>query len=155
MHSSLVNAGLECFRIHGSIARCEFGEINTPSSSPRPLRRMRLQDRLVRQLQGFRNCWVRREVTVRYLGTAKESTWLALFELAIELRFKNDIDASVFDGLTRAGGPSESGLWPAAVKQASDRSVVAGIEPLAIDLPKKWTSRPNYHAGATVSGGRP
>ena len=116
---------------------------------------MRLQGRLVRQSQGFRNCRVRREVTVLYLGTAKESAWFVLCESAIQLRFKNDIDASVFDGLTRDGGPSESGLRPAAVKQASDRSVVAGIEPLAIDLPKKWTSHSDHHLGETVSGGRP
>lgn len=155
MHSSLVNAGLECFRIHGSIARCEFGEINTPSSSPRPLRRMRLQGSLVPQSRGFRNCRVRREATVRDLGTAKESIWFALFELAIELLLKSDIDASVFDGLIREGGQNESGLRPATVKQASDRSVTAGIEPLAIDLPKNFTSRSDHHVGATVSGGRP
>ena len=155
MHSSLVNIGMECFQIHGSIARCECGEINTPSSSPRPLRTMRLQGRPVRQLQGFRNCRVRREVTVLYLGTAKESTWFALFELAIELLLKNDIDASVFDGQIRDGGPSESGLRFAAVKQASARPAAAGIETLAIDLPKKWTSRSDHHLGETVSGGRP
>lgn len=155
MHSSLVNTGMECFQIHGSIARCECGEINTPSSSPRPLRTMRLQGRPVRQLQGFRNCRVRREVTVLYLGTAKESTWFALCELAIELLLKNDIDASLFDGLIRDGGPSESGLRPAAVKQASDRPLAAGIESLAIDLPKPWTSRSDHHLGETASGGRP
>ena len=116
---------------------------------------MRLQGRLVRQLQGFRNCLVRREVAVLYLGTAKESVWFARFEFAVELRVKNDIGASVFGGLIRDGGPSESGLRPAAVKQASDRPVAAGIEHLAIDPPKKWTSRSNYHVGATVSGGRP
>ena len=150
-----MNAGMDCFQIHGSIARCECVEINTPSSSPRPLRTMRLQGRLVRQSQGFRNCRVRREVTVRYLGTAEESIWFALFELAIELLVKNDIDASLFDCLIRDGGPSESGVRSAAVKQASDRPAAAGIESLAIDLTKNWTSRSNYHVGATVSGGRP
>lgn len=146
---------MECFQIHGSIARCECGEINTPSSSPPPLRRMRLQGSLVPQSRGFRNCRVRREVTVRYVGTAKESAWFVLCESAIQLRFKNDIDESAFDGLIRDGEPSESGLRPAAMKQASDRPVPAGIEPLAIDLPKKWTSHSDHHLGETVSGGRP
>lgn len=155
MHSSLVNAGMECFQIHGSIARCECGEINTSSNAPRPMRTMCLEDSLVRQLRGFRNSRVRRKMTVLYSGTATKSTWFVLFELAIELLVKNSIGASLFDGLTRDGGPSESGLRPAAVKQASDRPEAAGIEPLAIDLLKNFTSRSNYHVGATVSGGRP
>lgn len=116
---------------------------------------MRLQGTLVRQLRGFRNCRVRREVTVLYLGTVKESTWFVQFELAIALLVKYDIDASLFDGLIRDGGPSESGLRPAAVKQASDRPEAAGIEPLAIDLLKNFTSRSDHHLGETVSGGRP
>ena len=114
-----------------------------------------LEDSLVRQLRGFRNSRVRRKMTVLYSGTATKSTWFVLFELAIELLVKNNIGASLFDGLTRDGGPSESGLRPAAVKQASDRPEAAGIEPLAIDLLKNFTSRSNYHVGATVSGGRP